>query len=159
LHGYQQKGLTLHQGEEREVLPLLEVGEDFGGVAFGSDGGPESLDFASFADEEGAADDALELAAHELLLLPDAESRDGFVIGIAEQRKIQLLLGFERSLGFDGISAHAKDGDIQLVEVLLCVTKLGRFDGSTGSVRFGIEKEQDATALELFQGDWFAFVG
>jgi hypothetical protein len=34
------------------------------------------------------------------------------VVGIAEQGKIEFLLGFERSLGVDGISAHANDGDI-----------------------------------------------
>jgi hypothetical protein len=119
-------------------------------VAFGSDGRPEGFDFAGFADEERAADDALEFAAHELLLLPGAEGGDGFVVRIAEQRKIQLLFGFERSLSSDGIGAHAEDGDIKFIEMLFCVTKLGRFDGSTGSVGFGIEKEQDAAALEIF---------
>jgi hypothetical protein len=127
-------------------------------VAFGSDGGPESFDFAGFADEEGAADDAHEFAAHELLLLPGAEGGDGFVVGIAEQRKIQFLLSFECGLGFNGISAHAEDGHAEFIEVFLCVAKLGRFDGSTGSVGFGIEKEQDAAALEVFQRDLFALV-
>jgi hypothetical protein len=60
------------------------------------------------------------------------------------------LLGFERSLSFDGIGAHAENGHAEFFELLLCVTKLGRFDGSTGSVGFGIEKEQDAAALEIF---------
>jgi hypothetical protein len=128
-------------------------------MTFCSDGGPKSFDFAAFSDEKGTADDAFEFAAHELLLLPSAESSNGFVSRIAEQRKIQLLLGFERSLSFNGIGAHAKNGHLEFIEMLLCVTKLGRFDGSTGSVGFGIEKEQDATALEIFQGDFFAFVG
>jgi hypothetical protein len=39
------------------------------------------------------------------------------------------------------------------VELLLCVTKLGRFDGSTGSVGFGIEEEEDTLAFEITQGD------
>jgi hypothetical protein len=119
-------------------------------MAFGSDGGPESFDFAGFSEEEGAADDAHKFAAHELLLLPGAERCDGFVIRIAEQREVQLLLRFERGLGFDGIGAHAENGHSELVEFLFCVTKLGRFDGSAGSVGFGIEKEQDAAALEIF---------
>jgi hypothetical protein len=103
------KGLL---GRQRYVALLfrLEIGEDFGGVAFGSDGRPESFDLSGFADEEGAADDAHEFAAHELLLLPRAKFSDAFVIGIAEQREIQLELGFERGLGVDGISAHAEDG-------------------------------------------------
>jgi hypothetical protein len=39
------------------------------------------------------------------------------------------------------------------VELLLCVTKLGRFDGSTGSAGFGVEKKEDTLALEIIQGD------
>jgi hypothetical protein len=40
-----------------------------------------------------------------------------------------------------------------LVEIFLCVTKLGRFDGSTGSVGFGVEEEEYALTLEISQGD------
>jgi hypothetical protein len=43
--------------------------------------------------------------------------------------------------------------------LLLCVTKLGRFDGSTGSAGFGEEKEEDALAGEVLQRDFLAFVG
>lgn len=128
-------------------------------MAFGLDGGPEGFDFAGLADEEGTADDAHKFAAHELFLLPSAEGGDGFVIGVAEQGEIEFLLGLERGLGFDGIGAHAEDGYAEFVEVLLCVAKLGRFDGSTGSVGFGIEEEEGAAAFEIFQGDFFAFVG
>jgi hypothetical protein len=53
-------------------------------VAFGFDEGPDVFDFSGFADEEGAADDAHEGAAHELLFLPGAELGDEFVSGIAE---------------------------------------------------------------------------
>jgi hypothetical protein len=60
------------------------------------------------------------------------------------------LLGLEGGLGFDGIGAHAEDGDAELVELFFCVTKLGRFDRSTGSVGFGVEEEEDALAGEVF---------
>ena len=53
-------------------------------MAFGFDGGPDFFDFARFADEEGASDDAHEGAAHELFFLPDAKFLNGFVRGIAE---------------------------------------------------------------------------
>ena len=76
-------------------LGFGEVLEDFGGVAFGFDGRPNGFDFPSFADEEGAADDAHEFASHELLLLPGAVGFDGFVIGIAEQGKIEPIFGLE----------------------------------------------------------------
>jgi hypothetical protein len=58
--------------------------EDFGGVAFGFDNGPDFLDFAGRADEDRTSDNAHEGAAHELFFLPDAEFLNGFVSGIAE---------------------------------------------------------------------------
>jgi hypothetical protein len=122
-------------------------------VAFGFDKGPNFLDFAGLADKEGAANDAHEGAAHELFFLPGAEFCDGLVGGVGKQRKIELVLGLERGLRFDGIGAHAEDSHAEFVELLLCVAKLGRFDGSTGGVGFGVEKEENALALEVSQGD------
>ena len=128
-------------------------------MAFGANDGPDHFDFAGFADEERAANDAHESAAHEELFLPSAEGFDGFVAGIAEEREIEFVLLLEGSQGFDGVSAHAEDGDFAAVELLFCVTKLGRLDGSTGSVGFGIEKEEDALALEILKRDGGAVVG
>ena len=127
-------------------------------MAFGFDEGPDFFDFAGFSDEERTADDAHVGAAHESFFLPGTEFFDGFVIGITKQRKIKLVLGFERGLGLDGIGAHAEDGHTVFVELLLCVTKLGRFDGSTGGVGFGIEEEEDALASKIFQGEFLSFV-
>ncbi len=128
-------------------------------MAFGFDGGPEFLDFAGFADEEGAADDAHEGAAHELFFLPDAEFLDGFVGRVAEQGEIEILLGLEGGLGCDSVGAHAEDGHIKLVELLLCVAKLGRFNRSTGGVGFGVEEEENALAGEVFEREFAAIVG
>jgi hypothetical protein len=128
-------------------------------VAFGSDDGPELFDFSGFADDERTADDAHKGAAHELFFLPGAEFPDDFVAGIAEQREIEPVFFLEGSKSFHGIGAHAENGDVELVELLLCVTKLGRFDDSTGSVRFGKEKQEDALADEIFERDFLAFVG
>jgi len=135
------------------------VFEDIFRVAFGFDEGPDVLDFAGFADEERTADDAHEGAAHELFFLPGAEFPDGFVSGIAEQGKIEILFGFERGLGFDRIGAQTEDGDTQLVEVFFCVAKLGRFDRSTGRVGFGIEEEEEFLAGEVFEREFLAFIG
>ena len=106
-------------------------------MAFGFDEGPDFLDFAVLADEKGAAHDAHGRLAHELLFLPGTEFLDGFVVGIAEQGEIELLIFLEGGLGLYGIGAHSKDGDAELVKVFSCVTKLGRFDRSTGGVCFG----------------------
>ena len=129
------------------------------GVAFGFDGGPNGFDFAGFADEERAADDAHEFASHELLLLPGAVGGDGFVIGVAEQGEIEFEFGLEQRLRFDRVSARAEDGHLELVELLFCVAKLGRFDDSTGCVGFGEEKEEDALALKVLESDSLVFVG
>jgi hypothetical protein len=117
------------------------------------------FDFAGLADEEGTADDAHEGATHELFFLPGAEFLDGLVAGIAEQGEIEFLLGLEGGLGFEGIGAHAEDGDAELVEIFFCVAKLGRFDRSTGGVGSGVEEEEDALAREVFERDFFPFVG
>ena len=151
--------MKLRSGNLRSGLFFRDDLKDFGGVAFGSDEGPDFLDLAGFADEERAADDAHKGAAHELFLLPDAEFLNGFVTRIAEQREIEPVLFLERSKSFDGISAHAENGDIEFVELLFCVTELGRFDGSTGSAGFGEEKEEDAPAGEVFERDLLPFVG
>jgi hypothetical protein len=127
-------------------------------VAFGFDEGPDFFDFAGLADEEGTAGDAHESTAHELFFLPGAELFDRFVVWIAEQGKVEFFIFLERGLGFDGIGTHAEDCNVELVEFFLCVTKLGRFDGSTGGVGFGIEKEEDALALEINQGDKFVII-
>jgi hypothetical protein len=128
-------------------------------VAFGFDEWPEGFDFAGFADEEGTADDAHEGAAHELFFLPGAEFLNGLVGGITEQGEIEFVFLFEGREGFDGVGAHAEDGDAEFVELLFCVTKLGRFYRSTGGVGFGVEKEEDAPASEVFEGDGLAIVG
>jgi hypothetical protein len=125
----------------RWELFVREKLEDFGSVAFGFDGGPNSFDLAGFSDEEGTADDAHISAAHEFFLLPGAKLFDGLVIGVAEQREVELFLLFERGLGLDGVGAHPEDGHAELVESFFCVTKLGRFDDSTRGVGFGKEEE------------------
>jgi hypothetical protein len=128
-------------------------------MAFGFDDGPNVLDFAGFADEEGTADDAHVGAAHELFFLPGAEFLDGLVSRVAEQGKIEIVLGLEGGLGFDGIGAHACDGDATFVEIFFCVTKLGRFNGSTGGVGLWVKEEEDALSGEVFERDGLVFVG
>jgi hypothetical protein len=78
---------------------------------------------------------------------------------VAEQGEIEILLSLEGGLSFDGIGAHAEDGDPELVEILFCVAKLGRFDRSTGGVGLGVEEEEDALAGVVFERNGVAFVG
>ena len=78
--------------------------------------------------------------------------------GIADERKIQLLLGAKSRQRFFGVTAGTDDRYSQSVEILLCVTKLGRFGRSTGSVRFGEEEEHDTAAFVGFEREFAAFI-
>jgi hypothetical protein len=62
-------------------------------------------------------------------------------------------------LCLDGIGAGSQELYVELVKLLFCVTKLGRFDRSTGSVSFGIEIEQDAFTAEVSERDVLAVIG
>jgi len=128
----------------RAQLFLGEGGQDFGGVAFRRDGIPDVFEIAVDADEESASHNSEKRFAEKFLHAARAEGFDGFQIRIAEKIEVEFLLGFEGGLCFDGVAAHSEDDHAQLVELLFCVTKLGRFDRSTGSVGFGIEKEDDS---------------
>jgi hypothetical protein len=128
-------------------------------VAFGFDWVPDLFDLAVGADQNTAADNSLEQAAHEFLASPCAVLFDHFVTGIAEQREIELPLVAEFLQGFDWVGASSENGDTECVEFLFCVTKLGRFDRSTWGVCFREEEEQDATAFEVLERELLAAVG
>jgi hypothetical protein len=133
----------------RALRNFLQAGEDFGGVAFGSDGIPDFLDFAVGADQKTAANDSLEQAAHEFLAAPRAVGCDHLVRGIAEQWEIEFVFVAEVLQGLYRVGAGSENRDTELIELLFCVTKLGRFDCSTGSIRFWEKEEQDAAAFEI----------
>jgi len=137
----------------------LDACQRLSGVAFGFHLGPDFLDYSGRIDEHRAARNALEAAAHELLHAPSAVGFNHFVVGIAQQREIESLLGAEALQQFDRIGADTNHDTIFLVEVFFCVTKLGRFDGSTGGVSFRVEEEQDALALEIAEGNLLTFIG
>ena len=110
-------------------------------MALCADGVPDFLDFAVGADQKTAADNALEQAAHELLPAPRAGGLDHFVRRIAEQRKIEFVFIAEVLQSLHRVGAGAENGDTELIELLFCVAKLGRFDRSTRSIRLGKKEE------------------
>jgi hypothetical protein len=119
-------------------------------VTFGLYFAPNFLDLAVRTNQESASNDAFEGTAHELFHPPSAIGLEHFVGGIAEQREIQFLFGFEILQRFHRVGAGAKNGDPELVELPFCVAKLGRFGGSTGGVGLRKEKDQDTLAFEIF---------
>jgi hypothetical protein len=128
-------------------------------VAFGLYFVPNFLELAIRTDQESAANNAVENSSHEFLFAPSTEGFNHLVRWIAEQREIQFLFGFEALQRFHGISAGTKNRDAELVELPFCVTKLGRFGGSTGGVGLGEEKNQNTLALEVAKGDFSALIG
>ena len=128
-------------------------------MAFGADGVPDLFDFAVGADQKTAADDSLEQTSHEFLAAPRAIGLDHLVRGIAEKREIQFVLVAEALQGLHRVGAGSENGDTELVELLFCVAKLGRFNRSTGSIRFRKKEEQHAAALEVFQRKLLPAVG
>jgi hypothetical protein len=128
-------------------------------MAFGFDGVPDFLDFAVGADQKTAANDSFEQTAHEFLAAPRAVGLDHFMRGVAEQREIQFVLVTEVLQGLYRVGAGSENGDTELVELLFRVTKLGRFDRSTGSIGFRKEEEQDTTAFEILKRELLAAVG
>jgi hypothetical protein len=152
-----QAGIGINAGLLIRRL-FLGGGEDCCDVALHFYLVPHLLDLAVRTDQEAAAHDSGEAAAHELLGAPDAVGFQHFVTWIADQWKSQLLLGAKCRQRLFGIAAGADDCYTELIEVLLCVTKLGRFGRSTRSIRFRKEKENDAPAFVGFQRKLAAFV-
>jgi hypothetical protein len=138
---------------------FLEMGKDFGGVAFGPNGVPDLFDFAVGADQKTAANNSLEQAAHEFFPAPRAVGFDHLVRGVAEQLEIELPLVAEFLQGLHRVGAGSENGNTELVKLLFCVAKLGRFDRSTGSIRLWKKEEQHAAALEILKRELFAAVG
>ena len=128
-------------------------------MAFGFGGIPDVFDLSVQTDQERAAHDSAENAAHEFLGAPDPVVLDHLAGRIAEQVEVQFLLALEfRQVRFR-VGARAEDHYVQLVELLLCVAKLGRFGGSTGSVGFGEEKNHNAAADQVFERKLVSAVG
>ena len=120
-------------------------------MAFGFGGIPGLLDPAVRTNQERAANDPAKDAAHEFFGAPDAVIFDHLAGGIAQQIEVQFLFAFEFRQGGFGVGARAQDYGVQLVEILLCVAKLGRFGRSTGSVGFGKEKNHHAAPDKVFE--------
>ena len=127
-------------------------------MAFGFDVVPDVLDLSVRADQERAAHDAQKRLAQEFLHAACTVGFDHLEVGIAEQRKIELLLLREGRLSFHGLAAGAQNGYAQFVELLLCVTKLGRFCRSTGSIGFGEKEQDDALAAVVAQRNVIAVI-
>jgi hypothetical protein len=121
-------------------------------VPLGRDLIPNLFDLAIGINQKSATHNSHERAAHEFLHAPGPVGLNGLVIGIAQERKVQLAFGLEIGKRFHGIRAHAQDHRTGLFKLLEGVTKLGRFGDSTGSIGFGKEKQDYVLAGKILQG-------
>ena len=132
--------------------------QNLGRVALHFHAVPHHFELAVRADQESASNDSLEGSAHEFLHAPYAVSLQHLVRGIAEQRKVEFLLDLETRERFFRVGARAQNGYAQLVELLFCVAKLGRFGRSTGRTGFRKEKQQHALAAKIRERKFAALV-
>jgi len=114
--------------------------QHLGGVALRRDRVPDLFNFSVEANQKSAAGNAHEGTAHELFHAPGTEGFEDFMRRVAEQRKIQSVFRFKGLQGLQRVGAGAKDDGVALVEFGFCVTKLGRFNRSTGSIGFWKEE-------------------
>jgi len=128
-------------------------------MSFGRDRVPNFLNLSSRANQKCTSHDSLERAPHEFFQAPRAVGLDHFVVGIAQKRKIEPLLGLEALQSLHRIGACPYYRRAGLFEFFLGVTKLGRFGCSTGSIGFREEKQHQMLALKVFQRNFFAFIG
>ena len=99
---------------------------------------------------EGAAFDTHHFLSIHVLFFPDVEGLRDFLVCVGEKREGDVVFIREFFLGLRGIGRDAQDHGVQLAELLVFVTKLGRFYASTRGVRLGIEIKDYRLPLEIF---------
>lgn len=120
-------------------------------MAFGFHLAESLLQLSIRADHERAPLDAHHLLAVHVLFLPDFESLGDFLFGIGEQCEVQFVFVREFLLRFGFIRRDAQYDCAGFLELLVVVTKLGRFNRSTGRIGLGKEIEDHGFALEILQ--------
>jgi hypothetical protein len=139
-----------------------ELGQRFEhlrGVALWGDRFPDLRNLAVAVDQKRAPHDSQKRPTQKTLHPPRAVGLDGLEVRIAQQREVDLLLGFELCLRLDAIGATAQDRRAGLIEFCFCVAKLGRFRDSTRCVRLGEKVKHDGLAAQVRQRDFAAVIG
>ena len=128
-------------------------------MAFGWRFVPDFCDAAVRPDQKRGAHDAKKRFAEKLLHAPCAISFDGLEFGIAQQGKIQAVLGRKFGLRFHFIAAAAQYNGGDFVELRFGVAKLGRFVDSTRSQGFRKKIEDYGFAAKARKGDVLSIGG
>jgi hypothetical protein len=90
--------------------------ENLGGVPLGADVVPDLLDRSVGVDQKGATHNSQKRFPQKHLHAARPVGFDGLKFRVAQKREIQLLLGLELGLRFDGIGTTAKNDGSQFVK-------------------------------------------
>ena len=124
--------------------PSSRAREYFAGVAVGAHVVVRPLDSALRPDDEGRADDALNLlAVHHLLSVRAVLLHDGLV-GVVSEREVEPVFRAEGLVLLGAIGGDADDLDVERAKRSELVVELAGFFGAPGSVVGGVEVEHDA---------------
>lgn len=119
-------------------------------MALGFDSAKLLFDIPVLNDERAALDAHDFLSIH-VLFLHYPECRGELLVGVGEEceRQLELLLEFLERRGF--IGRDADDGGAALLELLVCVAKLGRLDVSARRVCLRKEIQDQRLARKILQ--------
>ena len=114
---------------------------------------------AVLVDEKARALDAHVLAAEHALLFPHAVRFGDFMVDVAQQREIQLVLCFELRLLRGRVGRDAEHDGVLPGELFLCVAKLARFQRSARCIGFGKEEKNDVFTADTREVEVVAGIG
>jgi len=108
-------------------------------------------DLAFAIDQERGAGDPLHLLAIHIFFFDHAESFADFFVRVGEQVIGKLVLFLEFFLCGRGVGGNPQNGEAGFLQFCVRVAEPARFYGSTGSIGFGVEEEDDVLPAQVFQ--------
>src|SRR6202171_6750841 len=105
----------------------------------GFSGFPDFFHFSAGANQDRAAHDSEKCFSEKALHAPRAIGFDDSEVRIAEQRKVQSLLGLEFCLRLHRIGAAAEDNRVELVEFRFYCSKLDRLCRASRCAGLGVK--------------------
>ena len=123
-------------------LELIQGGEDFGAVAQWIHTGKDPRNLSLGIDQECISGREF----HQSEIIQRSIGLGDFVLGVGEQLEVQALFCAERFVRIDAVEADSQNNGIALDVLRLIHLELVGFAGSTGSLIFRIEVEDDPLA-------------
>ena len=111
-----------------------------------------------FIDEEGGAFDAHVFLAVHALFFQYVIQMDHRFIGVGQKGEVQFVFIPEVAVLANGIAADAKDDVAQFLEVRQMVAEGFGFQGTAGSIVFGVEIEDHLLAQVIREGNILAVI-